>query len=265
MNEFWERNRHFLTQVLGAAGVFLVLSYVALRFGAESDRDRRDRERLIERGTLLQRQSSDRAGLPEGSVAKLDRALGELTDAVCITIPGDLAEQRNLATHFLKRKAYECARLDQIAEEKRVNVKVNLTDVDFHQRDTDDLENSEEHWGVLASLSRLMEAVFRSGFSEVLSVVIEGTRTEPVTGDPTWSIVRYGVTVELVGHSGDFMKFYAALSRPKAFLRLETETLRPRQGGTEGELQGSVTGWGVRLVKTKERAKPEPTVRRYKR
>ncbi len=268
MAEFWERNRQFLTQVLGGAGVFLVLSYIVLGIGAESARDRKERKRLIERGTLLQRQFSDHGGLPEGSVKRLEKALAERRDDICIAVPGNLADQRNLATHFLKQKEYECARLDQIAEEQHVNVKMNLSDIDFHQRDTDDAEKYEEHWGELACLTRFLEAVLKAQFSEVLSVVIEGVETEIVRDEPAWSIVRYGVSVEVVGRFEHVVTLYAALTRPKTFLFLKTAELRPRKGGIDGELEGTLTAWGIRLLKTKERKqarRSRTTPRRYKR
>jgi hypothetical protein len=251
MAEFLERNRQFLTQVLCGAGAFLVLSYFVLSFGAESERERRTRLRLLERKKTLQRTFSDRSGLPEGSVRELEKALAARAADVCVSVPADLAAQRSLATHFLKQKESACADLSQRADQEAVDIKVALSGVDFHQRDTDGPEKYEEHWAALACFRRVMAAVIASGFDAVLSITVEGVRTEPVPGQPEWSVAHHGVTVELVGRFEDFVRLHAAVNEPGKFVVLETTSLKRRVASTDNELMGTVTAWAVRLIETK--------------
>lgn len=254
-NEFWERNKPFLVHVLGGAGVFLVLSYFVLGLGSESAKERKLRKALTDRGAALQRQFGDRGGKPAGSIADSERELGAKIVEMCVRVPPDLAASQRLPTRFLAEKERECAELNRLASQAAVDVKVGLSSVDFHDDGTQDAEKYEEHWAALACFRRLLEAVIRSEFDEVAGVVVEGTETTPVPGDPAWSIARHGVTVEVNGPFQSFVKLYAELHQAGRFLQVDTVSLRPRPGDAEGVLQGTLTGWALRLVKTKERAK----------
>lgn len=267
MGEFWDRNRNFLTQILGGAGAFLVLAVFAVRLGGESDRDRKLRQQLIARGTELQRRAGDRGGFSEGGIRELEKALAARIADVCVSLPSELPAER-LPTQFLKEKEQACATISQLADRHSVGIKVSLSAVDFHERDSDGVDKYEEHWSALAAFKRLLEAAIEAGVSEVLSIVVEGGRIEPLAEEPEWAIGRYGVTAEIVGPFKSFVSLYGNVNRPGKLLVLETTSLRRRIAGSDDLVQGTVSGWGIRLVRTPARARPgpsEPGGQRFKR
>ena len=268
LNEVWEQNRPFLVRVLGGAAVFLIIAYFVLSLGSESAADRRRRTALTARATALHRQFGDRGGFPSGSLGQIEKALEARIAEVCARVPPDLAKSPRLPTRFLQEKERECTDLNRLASQAAVDIKVALSSVDFHDDGTADVDRYEAHWATLACFKRLIEAVIRAGFAQIVTVVVEGMETEEVTGEPAWSIARYGVKVEVTGRFQDFLNLYAELHQAGRFLVVEMNGIRQLPGTTDGMLQGTVTGWAVRLVKTKERTSrtgTAPGVRRFKR
>ena len=73
MNDFWEQNKDFITKILSGAAVFLILSWIVLGLGAESDKERRERKGLMNRRSeLLQQHLQEHGELPSGEDDDLD-------------------------------------------------------------------------------------------------------------------------------------------------------------------------------------------------
>jgi hypothetical protein len=267
-SEYWERHRQFFNHVLAGAGIFLVLAFVTMSFGSEGDRDRKRRRSLLDQVRTLQARVGGRGGLPAGSLEEVEEALRDRAREVGIEVPQDLAKERSLPTRFLAEKDAACAELSRRAAGAGVDIKVNLTAVDFHQRDTDDAVQYAEHWGTLACFKRILEAAIGAGFPEILAVACESPARAPVPGEARWALARYGVRVDLVGTFEDFVRLYAAVNGPGKFVHLELESLRRRGVDGEGLLQGQITAWAVRLVEETERAEGPDAgagLRRFKR
>jgi len=271
LSDFWERNRSFLTPILAGAAVFLVLAYIALSFGSESEAQRRRRRALMARVSALQRRVVDSGGLSQETVAEAEKELADRIAKLCVPVPTDLERQgAEMPTRFIAAKEELCARLTRLASQEGVQLQQNLSSVDFHQRETDDALRYAAHWATLRCFERLLEAAIRARFSQVLSVVCEPEAVVPIPGDRKWGLARAGITVQLSGSYDSVLKLFKEVLQPGRFVDLELVSLRTApQRAESGGLLAKVTGWGMRLVpmeKYRRKAgESTPFFRRFKR
>ncbi|HNR99603.1 MAG TPA: hypothetical protein PKX48_08355 [Planctomycetota bacterium] len=266
MLELWEKHREFLTQVLSGAGIFLVLAYVVMRFGSEGSKERDELKRLTKRIADYQRGAAGKDAPGQGGVENLRRSLDTRAVELCVGVPEAPAGDTSLLTSFLKAKARVCEGLDRRATEEAVDVKTNLASVDFHERATDGAEDFAERWASLESFRRLMEALIAARFAEIKAVVCEPPVAAEIPGEPQWKLMHYGIRADVSGGYGDFVALFDEVNQAQKFVAVTVNALRSKPGGTGGELTGTVTGHGLRLVKSRAaEAKGEPAPARLRR
>lgn len=265
--ELWEKHREFLTQILSGAGVFLVLAYIVMSFGAEGQKERDELKRLTARIAEYQRGTAGRDAPARGGIEGLQKSLSLRVAELCVGVPETLAGDTSLFTSFLGAKARVCETLDRRATEEAVDVKTSLASVDFHERATDGAAEYEERWASLESFRRLLDALIASGFSEIKTVVCEPPVAAEIPGEPGWALMRYGIRADVSGSYGDFVALFAEVNQAQKFVAVTVNALRPRPGETSGELMGTVTGHGLRLVRSRdaEDAKDEAAPVRLRR
>ncbi len=257
MIELWEKHREFLTQVLSGAGIFLVLAYVVMRFGAEGPRERDEIKKLTARIAEYQRGAGGKDLPARGGTDGLQKSLAMRVAELCVGVPEKPAGETSLRTSFLKAKARVCEVLDRRATEEAVDVKTNLASVDFHESATDGAEEYEERWASLESFRRLADALIVSGFSEVKAVICEPPVGVEIPGEPGWTLMRYGIRADVSGAYGDFVALFDEVNQPQKFVAVTVNALRPKPGETGGELLGTVTGHGLRLVRSRDAEKKD--------
>lgn len=251
MDDFWERNKDFITRILAGAAVFLVLYWIVSSFGAESDAERRDRKDLMSRRTERLQQHRDRGGLSSSSTEELMKALKQRGNDVCVGVPADLDKEPRLPVRFVADKQRVARELVQLASDAAVSVTANLQSVDFHERNADDLERYREHWSALESFKRILEGMIKSGFYEIQAVTCDPVQRIVLKDDPEWSLARYGICVEAVGRYDSFAALAGQVNKPGKFVMVYIDKLKQKTGDKPDVLEGVVTGWGLRLEKTK--------------
>ena len=139
-----------------------------------------------------------------------------------------------------------------MAAEAAVVVKQELKTVDFHERETDGVDEYTEHWASLESFKRVLEAAIKSGFFDINSVVCDPVQRTVLKDDPGWSLARYGVSVEVCGTMDSFLKLYTQVHKPRKFVSLCIDRIRRDADAPPERLEGVVTAWGLRIEKTRE-------------
>ncbi|HAK94014.1 MAG TPA: hypothetical protein DCM87_03140 [Planctomycetes bacterium] len=266
MLELWEKHREFLTQVLSGAGIFLVLAYIVMRFGAEGQKERDELKRLTKRIADYQRGVAGKDAPARGGTEGLRKSLAMRAAELCAGVPETPAGETSLPTSFLRAKDRVCDGLNRRATEEAVDVKIDLKGVDFHERATDGAEEYGERWASLESFRRLVDALIASGFSEIKAVVCEPPVAAAIPGEPEWTLMRYGIRADVSGAYGDFVALFDEVNQAQKFVAVTVNALRPKPGETGGELMGTVTGHGLRLVKSRAAdAKDEAAPARLRR
>ncbi len=267
MGELWERNKQFITRVAAGAAVFLILAYIVLGIGSESDAERKRRVNLKTKYANLQKQKNSQGGLIEGSTDELFQQLTKRVDELCVGVPRDLEKETRLSIRFVADRQKFCRDLQSMASEAAVIMKPNLQAVDFHERETDGVPEYTEHWAALESFKRLLQAVIRSGFFEIQSVVCDPVERTVIQDDPDWSLARYGVSVEVCGTIDSFLKLYTLVHEPRRFVSVCVGKIRRESDEAPERLEGVITAWGLRIEKTEDKRKKETSqsIIRHKR
>ena len=201
----------------------------------------------------LEREQTSADEVSHDSTEGLRKGLIERLAQVAVPVPDDLAGTTNLQMRFRREKAGVCGILDRQATNEAVDIKTKLESIDFRDQPTDPLEDYQDHWAALESFRRLINGIISAGFSEIRTVAFLLPERVPVTGEPAWEIVRYGIKAEVTGSYENYVALYNLVNKPQKFVLVSVSGVRSKTGDTGGELLGTITAHGLRLAARREK------------